>query len=115
MIQVKDGQVIKTKLPKNGFLSNGRAVSNYNYLPEKVLKEEGWIEPVEVIPTLKSSEELGAVKYEEVKGKWVKSFEVVRKLEPMPTPEPIPDPMIEIKERLAILESMVSKEVVAER
>jgi len=43
MIQVKDGQVIKTELPKNGFLSDGRAVSNYNCLPEKVLKGEGWI------------------------------------------------------------------------
>lgn len=41
MYRVKDGQVIE--LPKNGFLSDGRAVSNYRYLPKKVLEKEGWI------------------------------------------------------------------------
>ena len=42
MIQVKDGKVIE--LPKNGFLSDGRAVSNYRYLPKKVLEKEGWVD-----------------------------------------------------------------------
>jgi hypothetical protein len=45
MIKVKDGQVIE--LPKNGFLSDGRAVSNYRYLPEKVLRKEGWVDKKE--------------------------------------------------------------------
>lgn len=40
---IKNGQVIKTRLPENGKLRDGRTVSNYNLLPHDVLLAEGWL------------------------------------------------------------------------
>lgn len=48
MIQVKDGQITKTTLPKTGRLKDGRFVSGYDKLPKDILREEGWIEEDEL-------------------------------------------------------------------
>lgn len=108
MIQVKDGKIISTNLPKNSFLSNGRAVSNYNRLPKAILEVEGWVEEIEVKPTVTKEQMLGAVKYEIVDGKVIKTYEVLEKPK---IAEPEPDPIDDIKKRLEAIEGKVLMEV----
>lgn len=43
MIKVKNGKIVRDKLPKTGHLKDGTAISNYDKLPEEVLRREGWI------------------------------------------------------------------------
>ena len=43
MIQVKNNEIIQTELPSSGYLKNGESVSGYNYLPQDVLVQEGWL------------------------------------------------------------------------
>ena len=49
MIQIKGGVIVNRQLPKTGYLTNGRAVSNYDCLPEEVLRKEGWVDEKEAI------------------------------------------------------------------
>lgn len=110
MIQVKDGKVLSTTLPKNGFLSDGRAVSNYKHLPGKVLEKEGWAEPEESKPKITKDQELGKVKYEVRDGKAIKTYEVIEKPKVV-EPEPVIDPIEDIKKRIDALEGKVLKEI----
>jgi hypothetical protein len=41
--KVENGQVIQVGLPTTGTLKDGSTVSGYNFLPESVLLEEGWL------------------------------------------------------------------------
>lgn len=102
MIQVKDGKVVKEELPKNGFLADGRAVSNYRYLPKKELEKEGWVEPLKVIPTITEDQELGNRKYELKNNKWIETYEVREKPKVV---EPAPDPIKELEKRIEVLEA----------
>lgn len=108
MIQVKDGKVLSTTLPKNSFLSDGRAVSNYKHLPDKVLEKEGWVEPEEVKPAITKDQEFGRVKYEVKDGKAIKTYEVLEKPKVV---EPVIDPIEDIKKRLDALEGKVLMEI----
>ncbi len=100
MIQVKNGKVLKTSLPKNGFLADGRAVSNYNHLPQQILEDEGWVEPKVVMPPLGKDQEYGSLKYEQVKDEWVETREVVDK----PPVIEVVDPLDELRRRIEALE-----------
>lgn len=42
-VRVVKGQLLAGELPSSGTLSNGQTVSNYDRLPEKILREEGWV------------------------------------------------------------------------
>ena len=106
MIQVKKNKVVRSKLPNNDYLKNGQAVSGYKNLPVSKLEKEDWVEPKEVIPALDKDHLLGAIKYEQQKGEWVKTYELKEKPQ---TVEPEVDPLVEIKKRLDILEG---KEVI---
>lgn len=45
-----DGNVTRTRLPRTGYLSDGRAVSNYHKLDSDTLYNEGWREVVDDPP-----------------------------------------------------------------
>ena len=59
-VKVENNQVIKRGLPKTGKLSTGETVSNYQLLPEDVLRAEGWLPLQDNPPTV--SEGYRAVK-----------------------------------------------------
>lgn len=78
MIQVKDGTIVRKALPRNGLLSDGRAVSGYNRLPKETLEAEGWVEEEEVIPEYDpSKQELVGPRYGLAKGRAIKTYDVV--------------------------------------
>ena len=106
MIQVIDGKVTKTTLPKVGWLS----VSGYHLLPEEVLKKEGWLPEEEVKPLYDAEKErLVFDSYEILKTKVKKIYRV----EPMPEPEP--SELEELKETVAVLQAkLIEKEVISE-
>ena len=108
MKQVKNGRIVRHTLPVNGFLSNGRAVSNYHCLPKEILEAEGWVEEVEVKPMITKDQMLGSVKFEVVDKQVIKTYEVLEK----PTViEPEPDPIEDMKKRLDALEGKVLMEI----
>ncbi|MCA1781910.1 MAG: hypothetical protein ABR616_19185 [Dermatophilaceae bacterium] len=47
MVRVETGVVTATRLPRNGYLSDGRAVSGYDQLDAQTLYDEGWREVVD--------------------------------------------------------------------
>ena len=42
MARIDNGEVVATRLPRTGRLSDGRTVSGYDKLPPDVLYDEGW-------------------------------------------------------------------------
>ena len=42
MARIDDGEVVATRLPRNGKLADGRGVSNYHMLDPAILHDEGW-------------------------------------------------------------------------
>lgn len=48
---MKYAKMNQLTLPSTGQLSDGRWVSNYNLLPDDILRAEGWKELVEVKPS----------------------------------------------------------------
>jgi len=47
---VVDNEVVRTRLPKTGVLSDGRTVSNYHLLPHDILLAEGWLPLIDEMP-----------------------------------------------------------------
>lgn len=56
LVQIKDEIIVKSGLPKNGFLKDGTQVSGYHLLEETILQEEGWLPLEENKPTLLDGE-----------------------------------------------------------
>lgn len=80
--RVENGQVTQIGLPTTGTLKDGRTVSNYNLLPQKVLKAEGWLPCEEVKPEYNPETQYLVIDIKEiVKGKVIVTYKVVE----MPT------------------------------
>ena len=85
--KVESGQVISTRLPRTGRLSDGRYVSNYNQLPENALVSEGWLPGTENKPGYNAfTERLNGPTYEVQESSVTASYTV----EQIPDPEPLP-------------------------
>lgn len=78
-------KVNQLTLPKSAQLSDGRWVSNYNLLPDTVLKAEGWLPLEEVKPLLADGQYHELKSVIESDGHIVATYRVV-------TPEPPIDP-----------------------
>ena len=88
MIQVINGEITKTQLPKVGRLADGRSVSGYDKLPIEILNKEGWLDEEEVIPDYDpATEKLANKSYDIQSDKVVINWEVI--------PLPVPDPSID--------------------
>ena len=102
-VKVVEGKVVDTKIPRNGILPNGRAVSNFHLLPDDFLKELGWIrveeEPVKEIDPL--SQEIGPAEFE------VKEDKVIRRFPVLPRREEPKDRLLELESRVSALEAVV--------
>lgn len=86
--QVKDGQIVATRLPRHGVLSDGRTVSNYLALPDDTLYAEGWREVVDNGEPDHDPETQRVRRDLEVQGDEVHAVYTV---EDQPPPEPRPD------------------------
>jgi hypothetical protein len=88
MIQVINGKVTATALPRVGVLKDGRSVSGYHVLPDEVLKAEGWLPDEEVKPLHDAEKEKLEFDRYEIEKNVVKS---IYKIIPLPpeiiTPE----------------------------
>lgn len=95
MIQVIDGKIKQYKLPSTGTLKDGRTVSGYHLLDAETLKQEGWL-PLEDITPKYNNETQYLIHdgYKVFEDKVVKLY-VVKDI-----PEPEPDELVALKERL---------------
>lgn len=106
MIQVINGEITQTRLPKTGTLSDGRTVSGYHLLDADILKAEGWLplvdEPPEHDP---ETEYLVHDRYD------IQADRVVRlyRVEPIPEPEPEPDLHEQVQELQAIIDALLGE------
>ncbi len=110
MIQVENGKVVKTELPKIGRLSDGRVVSGYHRLPIATLKAEGWLTEEEVKPKFDAAKEtLVFDKHTILQDK----VQVVYKAEAIP--EPVPSETEKLREDFtAMKEALIGKDVIKE-
>lgn len=77
--RVVKGKAVETVLPKNGYRYDGRAVSNYRYLPEDELRKDGWL-PVEIDkPKLREGQSDTGPSYTVEKDKIVKHYEAINR------------------------------------
>ena len=91
--KVENGQLTQIGLPTTGVLKDGSTVSGYNFLPEDILREEGWLPLVENEPEYNPETE-----YLEHVGYDITDIEVrpIYEVKLKPTHEP-PPPSLEDK------------------
>lgn len=83
--RVEKGEVTEIGLPETGILKDGRTVSGYNLLPEKILKKEGWVIVEEERPAYdQATEHLVGPNYKVKGNKVVAEYTVERNATPQP-------------------------------
>ena len=100
LVQVINGEITQTRLPKTGYLKDGRSVSGYNLLDAKTLANEGWL-PLEDKRPLHNEK----THYLADDGYDIQAKKVVKKYTVEPIPEQEPDEFEQLIERVATLES----------
>jgi len=110
MIQVKDGSVARTTLPKSGVLKNGKTVlSGYNRLMQedsKLAKENGWLPVEDNQPEVGKGEQVLFDGYKVEKDKVVKQY----RTEAIPEPQPSEIEVLR-GEVVSLKEALIEKEV----
>ncbi|MGJ0847410.1 hypothetical protein ACR77J_12035 [Tissierella praeacuta] len=113
LVQVKNNQIVKYRLPKVGQLKDGRTVSGYDTLmlsnPD-LAKEEGWI-PLEDIKPIYNEETQYLLNdgYEILSDKVIKKYKIENIQEPEIIDEPIDDEKIAMAEAIIDLESRLAE------
>lgn len=104
MLQIINNEIVKYSLPKTGTLSTGETVVNYHLLSPEILKQEGWLPLIDEPPEYDSETE-----YLTHDGYDIQENKVVKKYKVEPIPEPQPDPIEKLMERLDTLEQKATE------
>ena len=82
MIQVIDGIIKQTKLPKTGTLSTGKTVSGYHLLSQEILEAEDWLPLEDIKPEYdEKTQYLIQDGYEILEDKVIKKYRIEEILE----------------------------------
>lgn len=103
--RVEKGEVVEVGLPQTGILKDGRTVSGYNLLPEKILKQEGWLPVEDERPEHDSTTEYLVGPTYKARGKRVVAEYAVEKIS-------VPDPVVD--ERLSLVNEIDNAMTLAE-
>lgn len=90
-VQVLNGKIVRTRLPRTGKLKDGSTVSGYHLLDKEMLKSEGWLPVEEVKPDYNIVEETLRFAGYELKGnKVIRKYVSVDILKPSTEPQKVP-------------------------
>ena len=103
--KVEKGKVVSVGLPETGVLEDGRTVSGYHLLSDKILRKEGWLPVEDERPEYDESTEYLVGPEYKFRGKKVIAEYTVEKIQP---PEPVVD------ERQSIIDEIDNAMTIAE-
>ena len=89
--KVEKGKVVSVGLPETGVLEDGRTVSGYHLLSDKILRKEGWLPVEDERPEYDESTEYLVGPEYKFRGKKVIAEYTVEKIQP---PEPVADAVV---------------------
>jgi hypothetical protein len=110
MVQIKENEIVKYELPRNGKLSDGKYIFGYYRLAMDILLSEGWLPLEDVIPEYNENQFIIDDGYEILEDKVVKKYKVEDRpiVEPEIIDEYVDDEKVAMAEAIIDLEARLS-------